>query len=343
MKHYDRGRRNETVFAFLRANVRMAHKVLGDLNAEIAANNICADGVRKMIREYEFTDLSLLADTIIRLAGQSMRNAIRKLPNGIYRNTVSIPPIGRMKAPFQIVCAVEIHDETIVIDYEGSSPEVEAAINVTLPFTTSYTTYPIKVAIDPDVPNNAGCLEPITVKAAEGSVLNCRPPAPTWGRTILAHNLPEIVLGALAEAMPDRIIAACGSTPLTAMYFNGRLRNGDEFLSIVSHMGGFGGGPVRDGYSCLSFPYNTASIPVEVTEADTCLLYLKREFAPDTAGPGRNRGGFGQEIAFTIPDDERAPRNCSPLAARGSSGGGHEDGADGGEIAPAGEAAGRDN
>ena len=318
MRIFTEGRRNETFFDFVRANVRMAPKVLGDISAQLAANNICKAGVRKMIREYAFDDLEALADTIIRIAGDSMRAEIRQIPNGIYRNEVRLPPVGTMKEPILVCIAIEVGDEDIAIDYAGSSPEVEAAVNLTLPFTASYTIYGIKVLVDPDVPNNAGCIAPITVRAPAGSVMNSRPPAPTWGRTLIAHNLPELVFGALAPALPDRIIAACGSTPLVAMYFNGRRRDGQEFLSIVSHCGGFGGSHGRDGYSTLCFPFNTAAIPVEVTEADTCLVYVRKEFAMDTGGPGRHRGGLGQEVVFGIPDDDHAPPQPVAATLRGS-------------------------
>jgi N-methylhydantoinase B len=318
MKLYEAGRPNEAVFAFIRSNVRMAPKVIGDVNAQLSANSICANGVRKMIKEYHFSDISLLASTIIGLAGQSMRSRIRALPDGIYRNMVDLPPVGQLRELMHIEVAVEIEGDQIVIDYAGSSAEVEAAVNVTLPFTASYTTYGVKVMIDPDVPNNAGCLEPITVKAPYGSLLNCAPPAPTWGRTIIAHNLPEIVIGALAPAMPDRVIAACGSTPLVAMYFNGRKNNGQEFLSIVSHSGGFGASGKQDGYAALCFPFNTAAIPVEVTENDTCLVYTKKEFAIDTGGPGRYRGGLGQEVIFGVAKGDHAPPAPITSTIRGS-------------------------
>ena len=233
LKLYDRGVRNDTIYQFLRANVRVSHKVIGDVNAQLVAMNICIAGIRKMIREYRFRDLGLLARTVTALAERSMRRQIRALPNGVYRNAVRLPKIGALDQPIDIVVAIEVRDEDIVVDYTGSSEELELAVNVTLPMTASYTTYPIKLALDPTVPNNAGCLAPIKVHAPLGTVLNCRPPTPTWGRTIIAHNLPEIVLGALADAMPDRVVAASGSTPMPGLYFNGRKPTGEDFLTIV--------------------------------------------------------------------------------------------------------------
>jgi len=319
LKLFDAGKPNEAVFAFIRANVRMAPKVLGDVNAQLSANAICAKGVRKMIAEYRFPDLGPLADTICALSSASMRRRIRELPDGTYGNTVLLPPLGTLKEPIRVQLAVTIAGETIAFDYEGSSPEVAAACNLTLPFTASYTIYAIKVLLDPTVPNNAGCIEPITVKAPLGSCMNCNPPAPTWGRTLIAHNLPEIVFGALAEVLPEEVPASAGSTPLVAMYFNGRKADGAPFLSIVSHAGGFGARREADGYGSLCFPYNTAAIPIEVTESDTCLVYRKREFATDTGGPGRQRGGIGQEVVFGIPAGAHAPAAPVISTLRGSS------------------------
>lgn len=320
MKLYEAGRRNETFFDFLRANVRVSHKVAGDVNAQLAAIAMCVTGVRTMIREYGFRDLGVLSKAIIGLAESSMRRKIRELPDGIYRNAVRLPPLRPGTAPIDVVVAIEVRGDEIHADYTGSSSELELAANVTMPMTISYTCYPIKLALDPDVPNNAGCSAPIRVTAPRGSVFNCRPPAPTWGRAVVAHYLPEVVLGALADAMRDRMVAGSGSTPLHVLYVSGRKRSGEEFLSMISHMGGFGGSAERDGYACLSFPYNIASIPVEATENETAVVYESKELAPDTAGAGRRRGGFGQEVVIAIPDDEaHAPLGPVVTSLRGTS------------------------
>jgi N-methylhydantoinase B len=318
VKLYDAGRRNDTVFEFLRANVRVSHQVIGDVNAQLVATSMCAAGVRKMIREYGFRDLGLLASTIIALAEKSMRRQIRSIPNGVYRNTVRLPPLRAGAGSIEVVLAVRVEDEELMVDYTGSSSEVELAVNMTLPFTIAYTTYAVKVAFDPAVPNNAGCLAPIRVTAPEGSVFNCRPPAPTWGRAMIAHNLPEIIFGALAEAMPSRVVAGSGSTPLHMFYFNGRRRDGGEFLTLTSHMGGFGASAEHDGYSAMSFPYNIASIPVEATENETCVVYERKTLVPDTGGAGRRRGGFGQEVVITIPEGDHAPAKPVATSIRGT-------------------------
>ncbi len=318
LKFYEEGRRNGTVDEIIHANVRVSNKVMGDVNAQLAANEICARGLLRLLSEYRLDDLTGLAEDIIARSELSLRRKIAALPDGIYRNSVVLPEIAGCPVPITINVAVEIRDDSIVVDYTGSSGEVAAALNVVLNMTKSYTTYPIKLALDPDVPNNDGCLRPITVVCPAGTLLNCNPPAATWGRTIIAHNLPEIVFGAVFGAMPDRVIASCGSTPLTNLYMSGRKKNGQSFLVLAPHMGGFGASPTGDGPHCLSFPFNVANIPIEVTENDSPILYTRKRLMPDSGGPGQFRGGLGQEVEFVIADGAEAPMGNVLASIRGS-------------------------
>lgn len=318
VKLYEGGRRNDVVYEFIRPNVRVSTKVLGDLNAQIASTSICGARLLQMMKEYKFSDLETLSATIIDLSRRSMEASIRALPNGVYRSEFMVPPIGPLKDHIKLAVAVHIKDESIVIDYDGSAPQVAAAVNVTLPYTTSYSTYPIKLALDPDVPNNAGCLAPITVVAPEGSVVNSLPPAPMWGRLMIGHFLPELVMSALPSQMADKIIASSGSTPMTGLYFSGRKADGEHFLSISTHMGGMGASARQDGSTCLGFPFNVASIPIEIVEIETCLYYKRKEFTTDSAGPGKHRGGFGQTYEIAIADGDMTPMGPITASLRGS-------------------------
>ena len=166
----------------------------------------------------------------------------------------------------------------------GSGGQIPRAINVTLNMTRSYSVYPLKCLLDPEVPNNEGCMRPIAIDAPEGSVLNARFPAATWGRTVLAHMLPELIMRCLAQAVPGRLIAGSGSTPLWYGNFTGRRRDGTSFYAVVTFNGGLGARGTRDGVSCLSYPANVASIPVEVTEGDAPILFEAKAFARSLMG-----------------------------------------------------------
>ena len=318
LKLYRRGELDRQIVDILRANVRVPDKVVGDLRAQVAANNVCARGLVKMMQEARLDGVHALGREIVERSERSLRTKIAQLPDGVYRNAVTLPPIGGCPQEIRIEVALTISGERVVVDYSGSSGEVEAALNVPFNMTRSYTSYPLKIALDPDVPNNDGCLTPIEVTCPEGTLLNCRPPAATWGRTIIAHNLPEIVFGALVKAAPERVVASSGSTPLSAMYVHGRKRNGRTFIGVVAHLGGLGASAFNDGPSCTSFPFNVSNIPVEVTETDAAIFYLRKELVPDSGGAGRFRGGLGQVVAFRIPDGELAPDGPVTAGVRGS-------------------------
>jgi N-methylhydantoinase B len=184
---------------------------------------------------------------------------------------------------------------------------VGAAVNCSLNATKSYSSYPIKAALDPEVPNNHGALLPVKVIADEHSVVNCRPPAATWGRTMISHLYPEIIFGALERVIPEYVLGGQGCCPANEVYLHGHGRDGRAFMAIANHMGGFGGSSRQDGPSGLCFPFNTRDIPVEVTEAEAPVIYLQKELLTDSAGPGKNRGGLGQVVEFEVLGGERGP------------------------------------
>ena len=307
LKLYEAGRLNEAIFEFLRANIRVPDKVLGDIRAQLVANHLCTQGLLRLLEEFALDGLEELSREIITRTEQSLRQKIAALPDGTYRNEVRLPRIPGCEEDIDIRAAVTVDGDEVTVDYTGSSGEVGVAVNATLNITRSFTAYPFKLALDPEVPNNAGGLRPIRVVAPEGSVLNCRPPAATWGRTMVTQLLPEVIFGAMKDVMPDAVYAANGGTPSNEVYLYGRHKNGRTFFSIANHMGGFGASSQSDGYSCLCFPNNTRNIPIEVTENEAPVVYEKKELIADSAGPGRKRGGFGQEVVFRVLDGVHGP------------------------------------
>jgi N-methylhydantoinase B len=245
-----------------------------------------------------------------------LRRKIAALPDGVYRNRVRLPKIPNTEQRVDIEVAVHVKGDEILLDYTGTSGEVSAAINCTLTMTKSYSCYPIKLALDPEVPNNAGALQPVSVKAEEGSVVHCRHPAATWGRTMISHLFPEIIFGALEPLLPEYVLAGNGGCPANEMYLHGRKKDGRSFMAISAHMGGFGGSARQDGPSTLCFPNNTRNIPVEVTENEATMIYTRKELVRDSAGAGRFRGGFGQEVEFYIPDGDLGPQDFVASSVR---------------------------
>jgi N-methylhydantoinase B/oxoprolinase/acetone carboxylase alpha subunit len=124
---------------------------------------------------------------------------------------------------------------------------------------------------------------------------------------MISHLFPEIMFGALENVIPQFVLAGQGCCPANEVYLHGHRRDGRAFMAIANHMGGFGGSARQDGHSGLCFPFNTRDIPIEVTENEATIVYLRKELVPDSAGPGKNRGGLGQVIEFEVLGGERGP------------------------------------
>ena len=307
VKLEDGGVLNQGVVDMIRWNVRTPDEVIGDIRSQIAANHVCAEKICQMLEEYDLPDLDDLADEIIGRTERSMREAIGKVPDGVYRAEGIVEQM-EGKEDVLIKIAVEVKGDGITVDLDGSSPQVDWGGNVVFNFTYAYVHMAMKSMFDPDIPNNDGCAVPITMQAPEGSVVNCRFPAAVAARMQIGHFITEIIYRAMAEALPDRVIAASGGTPATMNVFYGRSNDNTPWHCVIIRGGGMGASSRNDGYYDYIFPANGANTPVEIFESDTPLIVEKRELLPDSGGAGRMKGGLGRTVVFRIPDDEYAPK-----------------------------------
>ena len=307
VKLYDGGKLNEAVLDMIRWNVRTPEQVIGDIRSQIAANHVCAGQVCRMLEEHHLDGLDDLADEIISRSERSLRESIAKVPPGVYRAEGMIEQM-EGRADLVIKCAVEVAGSDIHVDLTGSSPQVDWGGNVVYNFTYAYVHMAVKSIFDPDIPNNDGSAAPIHLTAPEGSVVNCRFPAAVAARMQIGHFMTEIIYRALAQALPDRVVAGSGGTPATMQVFYGRRNNGQPFHAVLIRGGGLGAGSVRDGEGSFIFPANGANTPVEILESDSPLIVERRELIVDSGGPGKQRGALGRREVFRVPDDEYAPQ-----------------------------------
>jgi N-methylhydantoinase B len=307
VKLYDAGRANDAVFEMIRANVRTPDQVVGDIRSQIAANHVCAEKVVRMLEEYGMPDLQELADEITGRTETSMREAISKVPAGVYRAEGVIEQV-EGRPDVVIRAAVEVKGGEVSVDLEGSSPQVNWGGNVVYNFTYAYVFMAVKSAFDPDVPINEGAIRPVKMTAPEGSVVNCRFPAAVAARMQIGHFMTEMVFNALAEATPHNILAGSGGTPAQTNIFYGRRHNGRPWHTMIIRGGGLGASSRKDGHHCAIFPANGANTPVEIFESDTPLLVAERSLVMDSGGPGRMRGGLGRKMVIRVPDDDVGPQ-----------------------------------
>ncbi len=306
VKLYEAGVLNRSVMEMIRWNVRTPEEVTGDIRSQIAANHVCAEKIVQMLEDNGLDGLDELADDIIGRTEKSMREAIRTVPDGVYRAQGIVEQMEGAQ-DILIRAAVEVKGSDIIVDLKDSSPQVNWGGNVVYNFTYAYVHMAVKSIFDPEIPNNDGCAAPITLRAPKGTVVNCTFPAAVAARMQIGHFMTEIIYRALAKAVPKRVIAGSGGTPATMNVFYGRRNNGKPWHSVIIRGGGMGASATADGHYVAIFPANGANTPVEIFESDTPLLIEKRELLTDSGGAGAMKGGLGRRVVFGIPKDRHAP------------------------------------
>jgi N-methylhydantoinase B len=313
IKLYDAGVLNESVLNMIRRNVRTPEEVTGDIRSQVAANHVCAQKIIEMLADEGLDTLDDLADEIIDRTETSMRDAIAKIPDGVYPYEGVIEGAGKRK-DIKIKLSVAVKGSDIHIDFDGTSAQVDWGGNVVYNFTYAYVFMAVKSAFDPDIPINEGAIRPIKMSAPEGTVVNCKFPAAVAARMQIGHFMTEMVFKALAHATPDNIIAESGGTPAQTNIFYGKRFNGKPWLTMIIRGGGMGAGSKMDGHHCAIFPANGANTPAEIFESDTPLIVEERSLICDSGGPGKMRGGLGRKFVIRIPDDDTAPEPPTSIA-----------------------------
>jgi N-methylhydantoinase B len=293
------GEPNEELLRIVRANVRTPFEVVGDLYAQAGSNDVGGTRLLEMMEEFGLPDIESLSDEVCSRSERAMREAISALPDGVYEHETSTDGFDE---PIRLAVAVRVEGDELTIDYEGSSPQSERGINVVLNYTAAYTTFGVKCAISPDVPNNDGSFQPIEVTAPEGCILNAVHPAPVGGRHIIGHFLPGLIHGALAQVVPERVLAE-GAANLWNTQITGQREDGEPFTYVYFSGGGMGARPESDGLSATAFPSGIRGVPAEVIESISPVVMHRRELRPDSEGAGRYRGGFGQEMEIGVRTD----------------------------------------
>jgi N-methylhydantoinase B len=309
----DRGEVNRLLLSIVRENVRTPDETVGDMFAQMTANEVGARSLISLLREFGLTSLDPLADEVVERSERAMCNAIVALPDGTYEYGSTAEGVD--DEPIELKVAVTVRGGELLVDYAGSSEQVEAGINVVLNYTRAYTSFGLKALLRPDIPHNEGSFRPVQVIAPQGSILNCAPPAPVACRSLIGHLLPGMLFGALGPLLSERVMAG-GADALWITIWSGRARDGRSFNQTLFNAGGTGARAAKDGLSATCFPSGVAAVPAEVIEVMTPLLVRRRALREGSGGAGRTRGGDGQIIEIT----NRAGRewNVSGMVGRTS-------------------------
>lgn len=299
MKFAEKGKVNADLVRLLRANVREPNQVVGDFYSLAACNEVGHQRLVAMMKEIGLSSLDGLGEFIFSRTREAMRERIKALPKGSWTNELVTDGYD---SPVKLAATVSIRDEQVHVDFTGTDQMSRWGINCPIIYSKAYACYALKCVVAPDIPNNSASLAFFTVESPV-NILNAVRPAPVALRHIFGHMVPDLVLGAIAEAMPGKILAE-GAGALWNIHISARPVAGGQGRRaevLMFNSGGMGARPGLDGLSATAFPSGVHTMPIEATEHTGPIVVWRKELRPDSGGDGEFRGGLGQviEIAAT--------------------------------------------
>ncbi len=290
------GEPNATLIEMIRANVRDPRAAEGDLYSLAACNEAGLARLLETLGEFGLDGLDEVGAMIIENSRAAMLEEVRSVPFGRYEYAMRIDGYDE---PIDLVASVTVGESGVDVDFAGTSAISAHGINVPLTYTQAYASFGVRCVIGNMVPNNAGSLGVVRVTAPEGSILNAPRPCAVSARHTVGQMLPDVVLGALSKAIPERTPAEGASCLYLPVLLGGRgIGGGEDFIVNPFYTGGAGARPGKDGLSCTAFPSGVRNTPVEINEASAPIVIWKKEYRTDSGGAGRLRGGLGQTLEF---------------------------------------------
>ncbi len=289
---YREGVVQQDVLELILLNCQVPRERKNDLRAQMASNRQGIQRFQALCRKYG-TDLVLAAsDALLDYTERLTRAGIRTIPAGVYEfedrfDTDEIPD----EKVFRV--RIDVQGDEIALHFT-SPPQVRAGLNLVWTGLLATVYYAVKTLVGPEIPANAGLYRPIHVTAEPGTMLNCVAPAAVNSRTQTCQRVVDLIHGALAPAIPDRIIAACNGACVSSTFSGVNPRTGQFYVYLETIGGGFGARATKDGLDGVHVHItNTSNLPVEALEAEYPLVVERYALVPDSGGPGTQRGGLG--------------------------------------------------
>lgn len=295
MKFADKGEVDQTLIRIVRGNVREPDQLIGDIHALATCNDIGHRRLADMMDEFGLDDLAGISAFIFDNSRRATLARIAALPRKSATGQMSVDGFD---TPITLRACVTVHADRIVTDFTGTSGVDKKGINCPLVYAKAYACYALKVAIAPEIPNNAASLAPFEVTAPEGTIVNAVHPAPVALRHIVGHFVPDVVFNAFDQIVPG-LVPAEGAGCLCN--FQVSLRPGADAPAgakraevLTFNSGGSGARPGLDGLNATAFPSGVMTMPIEATEHAGPVIIWRKELRPDSGGAGAQRGGLGQ-------------------------------------------------
>ena len=305
VKMYDAGEPNETLFRLIEKNVRLPVRVFGDMRAQLAACHIAEQAFSRLLAKHGIAQVREYMREIVDYTERLTRAALAELPDGEWSFTDHIDDDGiDFGVPIPLTVTLRKRGDRMVCDWTGTAAQVKGAINNTLSFTRAATYTCIKSVLPHEILCNAGFYRPIEVIAPPATIANSVPPAACAARGLTGFRMIDTVFGALAQMLPDRVIAASEGGN-TGVSIGGYHADRSPFIFVEFICSAWGGRPWADGLDGNANLFANMSLPsAEVTETEQPLEILCCELMPDAGGPGKHRGGMSVRRAYRLLADE---------------------------------------
>ena len=286
------------ILDLLLLNARVPEERRGDYFAQVAA---CRLGVRRIAEMIDARGVPMMVaafDEIIRRTRERLLEALTRIPPGEYafEDVMDDDGVGTTNIPIRLRVTVPPHggNKKVLFDFTGTGPQVKGNINSTVTVTLAGVLYSLKALLDPDVPNNQGLIEIVDILAPLGTLINSKFPAAVAARANTAQRIVDVVIGALAPAIPEAAVGAANGANTTAVFFGHDPRHDRDYVYLETLGGGFGGRFTKDGKDGVQVHItNTSNLPVESIEMEYPLLVESYGFVADSGGAGKYRGGLG--------------------------------------------------
>ena len=291
---FNGGELNQDIFDLLLLNVRVPHERRGDYFAQVAACRLGSRRLNEMAQRYGPETLTAAFAAIMDRTESRLRSGIAQIPDGTYEFTDVLDNDGMGTEDIPISVSVNVRGEDISFDFEGTGPQMKGNFNLTFNATQSAVYYVLKAMLDPDLPNNHGLIRAVDISAPPGTLVNAKHPAAVAGRANTTQRVVDVILGALAPALPEQAVGAANGANVTAVFYGHDPRHDRPYVYLETLGGGFGGRFTKDGKDGVQVHItNTSNLPVEAIEVEYPLLVESYCLIEDSGGAGKFRGGMG--------------------------------------------------
>jgi N-methylhydantoinase B/oxoprolinase/acetone carboxylase alpha subunit len=326
LKLYSRGRLNKDVFDLLLANVRTPDERRGDLLAQVAANEIGRARLEEAVGRFGAGKVRLYAGLIQDYSEKFLRQTLREVPDGEYAFADHLDDDGISDRPIRITVRITVRGDRAVVDFAGSAPQTSGGVNANFAVTCSAVLYVFRSLVEEDIPFNTGLMRPLEIRAPKGSIVNAEFPAACAGGNVeTSQRIVDVLLGALAKALPGRIPAASQGTMNNIAFGGYDPEKKRHFAYYETIGGGMGAGPEAAGLDGVhTHMTNSLNTPVEALENYLPLKIRSYRLRKGSGGRGARRGGEGivREYEFRVPVDLTVISERRRFAPYGQQGGG---------------------